>query len=302
MSNVGKKTSSGAAIGILIVLAATVSISLSSIFSPFVYEDGSNPQTLSVFRFACFALVCGAWLKLRNTDISLARRDLFHCIGSGIVYAVASGSLIASFAFIPISLAVLILYMFPLLTRLGESMLDRRRPALAELACFILALAGLTVCLGIGFGQLNWPGLLFAATAAFGVSISFLWTGRKLPTLHPTVTTFYMAMTGLVASVLFTLGTGAWAPPPAQLIAIGAMAAAALTFAGGFLGMFSGVRIIGASRTAMVMNLEPVVTIVLALLILDEDLSLSQFLGAALVVAAISAAQALPADRARQGL
>ena len=149
---------------------------------------------------------------------------------------------------------------------------------------------------------MNWPGLLFAATAAFGVSISFLWTGRKLPELQPTITTFYMAVTGFVAAISFTFATGAWAPPPAQWFAVAAVAVAALSFAGGFFGMFSGVRIIGASRTAMVMNLEPVVTIVLALLILREDLSASQFAGAALVIAAISAAQALPEKDPAQGL
>lgn len=302
MNNTENTPKSGAALGILIVVAATVSISFSSIFAPFVYDNGSNPQTLTVFRFLCFAVVCGAWLKLSGTEMSLSRRELLHCIGAGVVYTIGSASLITAFAYIPISLAVLILYMFPLLTRLGESLIDRRRPALAELACFVAALGGLAVCLGVGFGHLNWPGLLFAATAAFGVSISFLWTGHKLPELKPTVTTFYMAVTGLVAALCFTAATGAWAPPPAQAIAIAAMAAASLSFAGGFLGMFSGVRVIGASRTAMVMNLEPVVTIGLALLILNEDLSLSQFIGAALVIAAISAAQALPTDKTPQGL
>jgi drug/metabolite transporter (DMT)-like permease len=74
-------------------------------------------------------------------------------------------------------------------------------------------------------------------------------------------------------------------------MAWGLMAAAALTFAGAFLGMFVGVRLIGASGTAMIMNLEPVLTIVLAIVLLDENLTVHQFLGAALVVAAVFAAQ-----------
>ncbi|MEX3011715.1 DMT family transporter [Hoeflea sp. TYP-13] len=302
MSNSDNKQANGAALGIMVVVAATVSISLSSIFAPMVYDTGSNPQTLTVFRFGCFALVCGAWLKFRSTRTSLSRRDLMHCIGAGIVYTIATGSLVASFAFIPVSLAVLILYLFPLLTRLGESLLDRQRPAMAEIACFIGALVGLVICLGIGFDQLNMPGLVFSAMAAIGVATSFLWTGRKLPAVQPTVTTFYMAVTGTIVSVGFTIGTGAWAPPPAELIAGIIMAAAALSFAGGFLGMFAGVRIIGASRTAMVMNLEPVVTIILALMILKEDLSATQFLGAALVITAIFAAQKIPASGQTQGL
>jgi len=69
------------------------------------------------------------------------------------------------------------------------------------------------------------------------------------------------------------------------------MTAAVLSFAAAFLGMFLGVQLIGASRTAMLMNLKPVLTLVLVVLLLNEDLSGHQFLVAALVIAAIVAAQ-----------
>ena len=93
-------TNNASALGIAIVIAATVSISLSSIFAPFVYDNGSNPQTLTVFRFLSFTLVCGAWLKLSGTDMSLSRRDLYHCVGAGVVYTIGSAALITAFAFI----------------------------------------------------------------------------------------------------------------------------------------------------------------------------------------------------------
>lgn len=295
MNTTQNSPGSAATLGILTVLAATISISLSSIFAPFVYAQGSNPQTLTIFRFACFALVCGAWLALRGTPVTLSRRDLAHCVGAGIIYTIGSASLITAFAYIPITLSVLILYLFPLLTRLGESLFDRRWPSLAEIACLVVALIGLAICLGIALDQLNLPGLVFSVIAAFGVAGSFLWTGRKLPVVPPTVTTFYMAVTGLVAALLFATATGSWALPPAQTGAVLAMAAAALSFAGGFLGMFVGVRLVGASRAAMVMNFEPVATIILAMLILGEILSITQLIGAALVIAAIVTAQRLPA-------
>ncbi|MEM9104099.1 MAG: DMT family transporter [Pseudomonadota bacterium] len=290
-----------ATLGILTVLAATISISLSSIFAPFVYVQGSNPQTLTIFRFACFAAVCGAWLVFRGTPTMVSRRNLAHCIGAGIIYTIGSASLITAFAYIPVTLSVLILYLFPLLTRFGESLFEKRWPSVAEVACLVAALVGLAICLGLALDQLNLPGLVFSAVAAVGVAGSFLWTGRKLTAMPPTVTTFYMAVTGLIAALIFTMATGGWALPPAKTIAILAMSAAALSFAAGFLGMFVGVRLIGASRAAMVMNFEPVATIILALLILGETLSATQLAGAALVIAAITVAQKLPAPELVQG-
>ena len=60
--------------------------------------------------------------------------------------------------------------------------------------------------------------------------------------------------------------------------------------------MYTGVRMIGASRTGLIMNLEPVLTIALAVAILDEQMAPNQFVGAALVIAAIYGAQRLPAQ------
>ncbi|MEM7225266.1 MAG: DMT family transporter [Pseudomonadota bacterium] len=291
MTSLNSTKSSGKALGFIVVVAAATSISFSNILAPIVYGLGGNTETLLVFRFGSFLLVCGLWLKVQGISFVLSGRELLHCAAAGLAYTIGSGSLIAAFAFVPVSLAVLIFYTFPLITSLAECALDRRRLALSELACLLAALLGLAICLGIGFGHLNLPGLVFSVLAAVGVATSYLWSGRKLASVQPTLKTFYMAVTGWTLALCLTFGSGAWALPPIELTAMALLAAAALSFAGAFFGMFSGVHRIGASRTAMIMNLEPVITVALAILLLGEALTYYQGLGAALVVAAIFAAQ-----------
>lgn len=289
---------SASALGLAVVVATATSISFSNILAPVVYGLGSNPATLLVCRFAAFLMICGVWLKSQNISPRLGRGERLHCFGAGVAYTIGSASLVAAFAFIPVSLAVLILYTFPLITRLAECALDRRRPTPRELSALMAALAGLAICLGVGMDRLNGTGLALAFLAAVAISCSFVWTGRKLASVPSTVMTAYMAGTGLVLMLAVTLATGAWALPPSEPMASGLMAAAVLSFAGAFFGMFLGVRLIGASRTAMLMNLEPILTLVLAVLLLNEDLFAHQFLGAAVVIAAVVAAQIrIPANR-----
>ncbi len=273
------------------VVATASAISFSNILAPVVYGLGSNPETLLVCRFASFLAVCGVWLKIQNISVFVGRRERIQCVGAGLAFAIGSASLMAAFASIPVSLAVLILYMFPLITRLAEDALDRRWPTPRELTWLVVALAGLTICLGVGMDRLNGTGLALAFLAAVAIACSFVWTGRKLRSVQPTVMTAYMAATGLILALGLTVATDAWALPPLEPMATGLIAAAALCFAGAFLGMFLGVRLIGASRTAMMMNLEPVLTVALAVVLLDENLSVHQLLGATLVIAAIVAAQ-----------
>ncbi|MCY6383376.1 DMT family transporter [Hoeflea prorocentri] len=293
MSKALETDSSAPALGLSLVLAATVSISFSNILTPMVYALGTSIETLLVLRLVCFLSLCAFWLRVQGVPFRLGRRQLLHCLGAGTAYMIGSGGLIASFFFMPVSLAILIFYMFPLITRLGESLIDRRPPSWVEIICFIAALAGLVLCLGVGLEALNTPGLLFAIVAACGISVSFLWSGRKLSNVQSTVSTFYMAGTGLILVLGATAVTGRWTPPPVDTVSLLIIAATALTFAGAFFGMFASVRLIGPSRAAMIMNLEPVLTIALAVFLLSEDFSLHQVAGASLVIVAIVVAQAV---------
>ena len=54
---------------------------------------------------------------------------------------------------------------------------------------------------------------------------------------------------------------------------------------------YSGLRLIGPVRTSTVMNIEPVVTILIAVILLGEILTGAQLLGGAVVIAAVMLAQ-----------
>ncbi|MBZ0216033.1 MAG: DMT family transporter, partial [Fimbriimonadaceae bacterium] len=64
-----------------------------------------------------------------------------------------------------------------------------------------------------------------------------------------------------------------------------------VTFGTAYYLMFAGVRLIGATRTSIVMNLEPIFTALLSAFILLEALSPLQILGAVLVILSVAAAQ-----------
>ena len=201
------------ALGLAIVILGAFSISAHNVLVPVVYEAGTNAPTLLVIRNLGFVLVCGLWMLSRSQALALPARDLQHCIGAGLAYAITSGALIAFFGEIPISLAILVFYLFPLLTRLGESCLDRRAPSFFELLCFLAALLGLGLILGHGWDQVNALGLIYAFIAALGLSTSYLWTGRKLKHLSSTVITFHMAWSGLLAALIFAGLTNTWLFP-----------------------------------------------------------------------------------------
>lgn len=279
-----------ASLGAAAVAAAAVAVSLSNVLAPVIYDAGGNPPSYLAARFLCFVALCGLWFRLagRTPALPPGRRGTAYAVG--VVFAGGAGALIGSFAYMPVSLAILIFYTFPLLTAAATAILDRRPPRPLEAACLPAAFAGLALALDVSFAGLDPAGLALAALAAVGVATAYVWHSRALADLDAVPVTFHMSVSGAVAATLVALAFGAVAVPaggPGWL----AFSGAVLTFAAAFFLMFLGLRVIGPVRTALIMNLEPVATIALAMLLLGEPLSPRQALGAALVVGAVVVAQ-----------
>jgi drug/metabolite transporter (DMT)-like permease len=100
------------------------------------------------------------------------------------------------------------------------------------------------------------------------------------------------------AAGLYRAAPGSFVVPTAGALGWGALLVAVLGFAFAFFAMFRGVQLIGPAPTAMLMNLEPVFTIVLALVLLAEPLTLRKLIGAAAVLAAVFVSQRLARRRA----
>ena len=278
-------------LGILIVTLTALLVSLSSIFSRFAYDVGANPQTLVFFRFALFCLLFYLQhlllQKAPSSAIGLPKNKWFYAYLAGGFFTIGSGSLLASMFFLPVSLAIVIFYTYPIITLAGEKIISREAPKPLEIGCFILAFIGLILALKIDTESINPIGVGLAITASLGMSASYLLTEKKLKDVEPLLLTFHLALSGLAIMAVYVLITRSF--NPGQMIGSNLLFVllASLSFATAFFCMFKGINMIGAVNTAMILNLEPIFTIGLAFAFLNESLSGTQFTGAALVLLAI---------------
>jgi len=274
--------------GLIIVTLAALLVSLSSIFSRFAYDAGANPQTMILFRFLLFCLLLLLIKPKSKNPIVLTKQTKLAAIIAGCFFTLGSGSLLASIYFLPVSLAVVIFYTYPILTMAGEKVLDRQRPKPVEVFCFFLAFLGLILALNIQIDQtINPIGLVFGIMAALGMSICYLISDRKIKGIPPEQSTLYLAGTGLVLISLFTIFTQSFNIGEINALNLFFVFLASISFAIAFFLMFKGINRIGAVNTAMILNLEPIFTIGLAFIILHEVLSTIQLIGAVCVLLAI---------------
>ncbi len=267
--------------GIVFALITAISLGAITTQAKIFYAGGGNAMTLMLTRFLISTLVFGLLITFKRREFKIDRHQRLPIFMLGFVW---SGSMICyllSVETIPVSLAVLVLYTYPLLV-LTYSILGRQiSPSPFLISIFCLAFLGLYLVLSSGSVKLDSGGLMFASLAALGAAYTFIKGARIAPQLNPLVMTFWINAVGLAMIVpliypRFSLST--------EEIGLIALAAATLFYVIAIICQFEALARLPATTAAFILNLEPVVSILLAAIILQEHLSGLQWLGVALVI------------------
>ena len=136
--------------GIVLASAAAISFAANTTASPIASAGGSNVLTYLALRSIAATVLVFAILMVTRGSLRLAPRRRWAAFGIGVVLALYSVALLSSIRFIPIALAVLIFYTFPLLTTLYLWLTGRERANWTSGGALILAFIGLALTLNVG--------------------------------------------------------------------------------------------------------------------------------------------------------
>ena len=270
--------------GIVCALVTACGLGAITTQAKIFYTDGGNALTLMLARFVMSTLVFGLLLLLRQGEFRVNRAQRLPLVMVGLIWSGAMICYLLAVETISVSLAVLILYAYPLLV-LAYSMFRRLlEPSFALVTLFCAAFIGLYLALSGSEVILDMTGLLFAGLASCGAAFTFICGARVAPAMSPLLMTFWVNALGLLLILPLMPGNFAWPTASAGLFALTLATAFYLV---AILSQFEALARLPAARAAFLLNLEPVVSIVLARLVLNETLSLVQLSGIILVISVI---------------
>lgn len=275
--------------GVGLVILSGCCFGTLAIFGKFGYRLGfSTPQLLS-YRFACAAVLM--WLVAAMTRQRVpARRTL---IGLGIMGAVGyvgqSGAYFSALHFIPASATALLLYTYPVVVTLVAAAFLGEPMSWPKVVAVGLAFVGTVLVVRAQLTGAAPIGIILGLTSAAIYSGYILYGSRLLPGVPPVSATATIMTAAALVWIAFTTLSG-------QIVV--AWTASRVVLLGGFvllgtaipvLTFIMGLRLIGASRAAILSTFEPASTVVLAVLILGESGSPLQYVGGALVLGSVIA-------------
>jgi drug/metabolite transporter (DMT)-like permease len=281
------------------------------------------------WRFLIGAALAWAWLLLspqrRRGLRRLDRRLAVTSLALGVLYVGNSGTYYAGLETVDVSLAALIVYVYPALVAVLSLRIGRQLQGSRAWVALAIALAGVALTVG-GIDAAKAPplGALLLVVAspviyAVWIVLAARLSGERRGTLDggalpdasgsaaaiggtadagasaSAATALMMSATGAVywlAAIVTRqpvgpadIPAGAWP----GLVGIGAFA----TFLA-IQGFYAGAQRIGAAQAALLSTIEPVWTIALAALLLHESLTQPQLAGGALILIAVVVAQTGP--------
>lgn len=290
------------AIGLTLAALGAAFFATKGIFVKLALADGLDPVTILTWRMiiATPAFLVLGWLgyrarrqgKGRHGGEALPVRTVLLAAGVGILgYYGASYLDFAALAFISAQLNRLVLLTYPFMVLVLGTVLFGRRLSWPLAGAAILAYAGIAVIFTRDLaieGNNVLVGTLLVLGAALAYAFYQLFAKPAIDALGPRLFTgIAMTAAGLAvfAHFLLTHPIAALAVGPSTFLLLVALAAIATVLP--VLMIAGAIGRIGAERTAIFGNVSPVLTIVLAVLVLGEDFTIVHGIGTALVICGI---------------
>ena len=272
--------------GNAVAFASAITFATSITLVALIYADGANVHAVNLSRALAFAGVVALILALRRVSPVLPPRATLRCMLVGLLFCGELYGLVASIQYIPVGLAVLIMYTYPLMVAASGWLSGTEPFTVDRLLAILAAFAGLILALHAPEDQIDWQGVAWAGFTATSFAAVLIVSGRTMRRMDRWVMMLYLTGTTAVVVGLasLTLVDLEW-PRSDRGWAILTMSTVFYVLA--TILLFTAVKMIGPLRTAIIDNSAPVWAILLAALLLHERLSAVQLFGGALVVCAV---------------
>lgn len=270
--------------GIAAALLSAVFLGTAPIFGKQAYAFGMAPIALAAWRMVFAA--AGLWLVyavIGRRYMYIYPAGLVGCAAVGAVNGLGSLLYYTGLERVDAGVGQMVYSLYPfflvILLRL-----DGQRFSSLTLIRVILAIVAVVMLSQTGDGPVDVAGLAMMLGAGLAYALH-LAIGQRVSYEMPAQTLTLYALTSMAVVVSIANVLAGWAPVPAA--AWEPTLGLALITVSSRLGMFLGVKRLGSMQTALIGITEILVTLLLALSLLNETLSSRQWVGAALLIVSL---------------
>lgn len=274
-------------VGTILCILSACSYGATGIFGKLAFDEGLTVTGLLAARFSIAAIVLWLLVAALGRGSRPSRRGAAAGIALGVVaYSAQTGLFFLALTRLDAGLAVLLVYIAPVLVAIAAVAFGREQLSRAQLAAVVVAVCGTAlVATGGGLGKVDGLGMAFAFGCAVAFTAYMLLSHAVVGRVNP-VALSASVCTGCALSFLTAAGASGHLPIHTTgkgWLLVGALALFSTVIA--VTTLAAGTARVGPSTATILATFEPVIATILAVIILGERLAALQVVGGLLVLA-----------------
>ena len=276
--------------GVIFALVAGILFGLIGPTTKIAYNSGASVALTIFLRYAVASIIILPFIPYQKNLLEIFKKNLkyFLSISAGSIFLTLG--LLTSVIFIEVSLTILIFCLYPIYVLLFSIIVDKEKISLTVKILFFVTFLGIVLVIGPSFKVINIVGIVLAFLASLG-STSMIIVNQKMSIkgispipinifINVFNTFFFFVILKIFFSLNFNFDINIY-----LLILI-----PSVCYSFALLSQLIAIPKIGQSYTALFLYLEPVVGVLGAVFLLNENLETYQMIGASIVIISLLSA------------
>jgi drug/metabolite transporter (DMT)-like permease len=272
------------------VLVAAASFGFADVATKVTLHAEADVLTMALFRGLVGVPLLLVFVFAGGTPKPLTTPARRLSLFIGVLFAGNVFFLFKAIEAMEVPLAILTYFTYPLLTGLAAAATGVERLGLAGALAALAAFAGLALMIGAHPGHVALVGIAFALISACSRVVILLLTRARLQGSDARLISLWSLIAATAVFMAAALATLNWQPPVTR-VGWFALIGSSVAMAIAVLMIFISTARIGPFRTALFMNLEPLLATIGSGIVLGEVITPLQALGGAVMIAALVAFQ-----------
>ena len=271
--------------GFLFMAVSATAFGSAPTFAKLAFDNSITPSSLQSYRFFITFIVI-FFVTIIAKQISKPTHAHFPRL---FILAISTGfsslCYMTSVKYVPVAVASLTFFTFPLVVALISHLMKIDKLTQIKVLAMIIAFCGLCLLLGTTY-DLQWVGISMAFAAGLFVASSFVVSKPLTEDLSPLTMAVFATGLPCLAYAISSILSGDLTYPQNFPGGIG-LVANSICHAIGLTCCYAAIARLGPTRTAVMMNVEPLISVLAAYLILGQAITIVQSLGIIGVVSGI---------------
>jgi drug/metabolite transporter (DMT)-like permease len=281
--------SSDASVGraTLLIILSAFSFGSISVLTVLVTSAGVPLLTAMAWRYVLGAALLGAVTRPQQLRPIPKQRVIQLLAIGGCGQALITYLSLHALEYIPVGPLAFLFYTYPAWVALLGAIRRTEKLTPVRLIALTMALAGVTIMVGVPTEKLNPLGVLLALVSALLYSAYLPALEHVQEGIPAMVATFLLITGAAIAFVTSALLTGELFLPTGIAVWLEILVLAVVSTVIAFLTLIKGLAVLGPVRTAIIATVEPFFTATLGILVLGNQLSTATLVGGILIAAAV---------------